>query len=203
MTHFVHNKWKRFAINSLGIFNYRNRFRNGLVWLAEWKWFEVFIAMCILANSVLLGVFDYKNPDSNSIRNQIVRVSSTFYLYNIGQSIITHIYHFIQSVMHNKNHSNGIHRIKRVLLEISLELVRFYSSHNLFASIYHPYKRFSFKDIPTIEATEIVECFPLNETTRFDIDIELVAVRFNPRTRVILPNSFLDFGDISLARGLA
>ena len=79
MTHFVHNKWKRFAINSLGIFNYRNRFRNGLVWLAEWKWFEVFIAMCILANSVLLGVFDYKNPDSNSIRNQIVRVSSTFY----------------------------------------------------------------------------------------------------------------------------
>lgn len=71
-THFVHKKWKRFALKSLYCISYKNKCRKKLVWLVEWRWFEIFITILIILNSILLGVYDYKNQNSNSYRNQIV-----------------------------------------------------------------------------------------------------------------------------------
>lgn len=38
----------------------------------EWRWFEYFITTLIIINSILLGIYDYKNPDAPSLRNTLV-----------------------------------------------------------------------------------------------------------------------------------
>lgn len=59
-THYVHRKWKRFALRSLWCFSYKNKCRYRLVWFVEWRWFEIFITLLIILNSIFLGVYDYK-----------------------------------------------------------------------------------------------------------------------------------------------
>ena len=54
-----HGKNLEFDIRSLGILHGNWRLRKWLVWLVEWKWFENFITLVILANSVMLAMTDY------------------------------------------------------------------------------------------------------------------------------------------------
>ena len=46
-----------------------NKFRSGFVWLATWKWFDIFITLAIVVNSFLLASTDYEirlRPDYES-----------------------------------------------------------------------------------------------------------------------------------------
>lgn len=57
--------------------------RKWLVWLTEWKWFENFITLVILANSIMLAFTDYGSrlhgPDYISITNEnIHKVDNVF-----------------------------------------------------------------------------------------------------------------------------
>ena len=54
-----HGKKTEYDIRSLMIFHGSWRPRKWLVWLVEWKWFENFITLIILANSVMLACTDY------------------------------------------------------------------------------------------------------------------------------------------------
>jgi hypothetical protein len=59
-SHFsFHGKELEYDIRSLFILHGNWRLRRWLVWLVEWKWFENFITLVILANSVMLACTDY------------------------------------------------------------------------------------------------------------------------------------------------
>ncbi|DBA01467.1 TPA: hypothetical protein N0F65_005586 [Lagenidium giganteum] len=62
----VHGQKRRFVNNSLFFLNTTNPFRLKLVWLVEWKWFDRFILLCIVANSIALGLRDYQDPALSS-----------------------------------------------------------------------------------------------------------------------------------------
>lgn len=58
--HFIyHGKTLEYDIRSLFIFPGNFIVRKWLVWLTEWKWFENFITLVILANSIMLSFTDY------------------------------------------------------------------------------------------------------------------------------------------------
>lgn len=61
----AHGKKHYYSSMSLGLFSNKSYIRKKLVWLVTWKYFEIFITFCILANSAFLGLMDYKNPDSD------------------------------------------------------------------------------------------------------------------------------------------
>jgi len=63
-TFYAHSKFHRFSSNSIGLFSNKSRFRKKLVKLVTWKYFEHFITAAIVANSLLLGIKDFKNKDS-------------------------------------------------------------------------------------------------------------------------------------------
>ncbi|TMW67483.1 hypothetical protein Poli38472_011103 [Pythium oligandrum] len=58
----VHGRKRRFADKSLFLFKANNRFRYCAVWIAEWKWFDRFILLCILLNSAMLAFRDNQDP---------------------------------------------------------------------------------------------------------------------------------------------
>ena len=80
----VHGKKKKFAECSLGIFSTQSQFRQKVVWLVEWKWFDRFILACIVINSIILAMQDYQDPGDvadlqghyrRNFRNQLVEDS--------------------------------------------------------------------------------------------------------------------------------
>uniref|UniRef100_K3WVK7 Ion transport domain-containing protein n=1 Tax=Globisporangium ultimum (strain ATCC 200006 / CBS 805.95 / DAOM BR144) TaxID=431595 RepID=K3WVK7_GLOUD len=84
----VHGHKRRFANNSLFLLNTKNPFRYYLVWIVEWKWFDRFILLCIVANSIILAFRDYQDPGSitdadgtyyPNLRNSIVEKSETIF----------------------------------------------------------------------------------------------------------------------------
>jgi Ion transport protein len=48
----------QYAVRSLYLFTERSRIRQACVWLMKWRWFENFVLLIILANSVVLGLED-------------------------------------------------------------------------------------------------------------------------------------------------
>jgi hypothetical protein len=52
-----------------------------IVWskIVNWKYFDSIIISLIILNSILLGVIDYENPDSNKLRNRIVYSTEPFF----------------------------------------------------------------------------------------------------------------------------
>lgn len=68
-----HNKKLEYDIRSLFVLHGGWRIRKWLVWLVEWKWFENFITLVILANSIMLACTDYGErlygEDYISVRN--------------------------------------------------------------------------------------------------------------------------------------
>ena len=58
--------------SSLFMFSHTNIIRRVCTKVVNWKYCDTIIIFLIIINSVLLGVIDYENPDSNSYRNRIV-----------------------------------------------------------------------------------------------------------------------------------
>lgn len=50
---------EQFAPRSLYLFREDNAFRQIVVWLIQWKWFDRFVIVLILANSATLAMVDY------------------------------------------------------------------------------------------------------------------------------------------------
>lgn len=61
-----HGRSFRFATISLGFLDTRNRFRRALAWLVTSRQFEAFILLCIVANSIFLGMADFSHVDANT-----------------------------------------------------------------------------------------------------------------------------------------
>ena len=72
----VHEKTIWRDPKSLYIFNNESCFRTNLIWLTEWKQFDRFITLIILANSVLLAIKDYDDrllgPKYESEHNNVL-----------------------------------------------------------------------------------------------------------------------------------
>ena len=60
---------KKFAKDSLGIFDNRQKFRYLAVYIITAKWFENMIITLILFNSLLLGIKDYTDVNDESAIN--------------------------------------------------------------------------------------------------------------------------------------
>ena len=56
----VHQKRLLLDKRTLFIFDHTFKIRKAVVWITEWKWFERFIILCIVVNSVCLAIADYK-----------------------------------------------------------------------------------------------------------------------------------------------
>ena len=57
---------------SLYFFSDENPMRRNLVWLVNWNWFDYFIILCIVLNSILLAQIDkqdYFNVGADQSRN--------------------------------------------------------------------------------------------------------------------------------------
>ena len=52
--------------NSLNCFTKESKVRQFLVRLVTWKYFELFITLMIMANSVLLGIMDYTDTNNET-----------------------------------------------------------------------------------------------------------------------------------------
>jgi hypothetical protein len=76
-TFYAHNKFHRFSSNSLGIFSNKSALRKAAVRLATWKYFEWFITSQILLNSLLLGMKDFRDP--NSWRSRLVDDTENYF----------------------------------------------------------------------------------------------------------------------------
>ena len=61
---------KKFAKDSLGIFDNRQKFRYIVVWIITAKMFETLIISLILFNSFLLGIKDYTDVNDETAINQ-------------------------------------------------------------------------------------------------------------------------------------
>eukprot|EP00743_Colponemidia_sp_Colp-15_P005327 GILK01005729.1.p1 GENE.GILK01005729.1~~GILK01005729.1.p1 ORF type:complete len:1755 (-),score=280.80 GILK01005729.1:102-5366(-) len=71
----VHGRAYKYTRYSLGLLSSESKIRLGIVWFAEWSWFQFFNFMAIVVNSVFLGLYDYKDTDDISARNQVVSAS--------------------------------------------------------------------------------------------------------------------------------
>lgn len=85
----VHKKEKSYDHRSLGILPGDWKLRKMLVWLIEWPWFDRFITLTILANSMLLAATDYEgrffpegeyvSPREKPMRNVDLIFSAIFF----------------------------------------------------------------------------------------------------------------------------
>lgn len=78
-----HGKKMEYDIRSLFVFPGGFPVRVWLVWLTEWKWFENFITLVILANSIMLSFTDYGDrlygEDYYSQRNERMKKVDTVF----------------------------------------------------------------------------------------------------------------------------
>ena len=73
-------KFKGYNNDSWYIFPPTNKIRKFWITVADSWYFELFIIIVIIINSLLLGVYDYENPGKGSIRNQIVENSEPVFI---------------------------------------------------------------------------------------------------------------------------
>lgn len=65
--------------NSLFCLEPTNKLRFGLLWLVEWKYFDLFVMAIIFTNSICLAAYDYSDRDEKYARNQrITRAGLVF-----------------------------------------------------------------------------------------------------------------------------
>ena len=55
----THGKKRMYSKTSLFCLKDTNTLRKMLVWLATWKWFDIFITLAIVLNSIMLASTDY------------------------------------------------------------------------------------------------------------------------------------------------
>jgi hypothetical protein len=62
----IRGQIKKFAKNSLGIFDNKQKFRFFTVYITTSKWFENIVIAIIVFNSLLLGIKDYTDVDNKT-----------------------------------------------------------------------------------------------------------------------------------------
>ena len=60
----AHGTYYKFSKDSLSFLSNKSLIRKILVWIITWKYFELFIVLVIVLNSVFLGIYDYTIPES-------------------------------------------------------------------------------------------------------------------------------------------
>ena len=87
----MHGKTFYLAKSSLNLFGEKNKLRRALVWLVKWNWFENFIILCIVANSILLALKDYsdyyKSDFDAQWNNTIDQIDNVFTYIFIAECI--------------------------------------------------------------------------------------------------------------------
>ena len=73
-------KEHHFTPKSIFCLSNKNKVRKFLVGLITWKWFEIFITVMILANSAMLGMMDYTDPDRDHWGNNLVANTELFFI---------------------------------------------------------------------------------------------------------------------------
>ena len=62
------------------MFSNTNKFRQVIVWLITWKYFDYFVILIIVTNSIFLGMYDYTARDSNKTwTNKLVDYSESYF----------------------------------------------------------------------------------------------------------------------------
>lgn len=56
---YFHEKWTQMSPNSLWIFGHENPLRRLIIWVILHKYFDAFIVLLIMTNSIMLGIMDY------------------------------------------------------------------------------------------------------------------------------------------------
>ena len=89
----VHGKTVRYDRRSLFCFDRSFAMRKGLVWFIEWKWFDNFITLVILLNSIMLAAQDYQGrlegEDYVSVRNnELEKVDLVFTVIFILECVL-------------------------------------------------------------------------------------------------------------------
>ena len=69
---YVHGKRVIYDKRSLGCFSHESWFREQIVWLTEWQWFDTFILIIILVNSICMAAYDFQDPQNLTTRNKML-----------------------------------------------------------------------------------------------------------------------------------
>lgn len=77
----VRGQHKRFAKNSLGIFDNKQKFRYGMVYITTSKWFENCVIALIVFNSLLLGIKDYTDEENTKPINSFIEDLEPMFTY--------------------------------------------------------------------------------------------------------------------------
>ena len=91
----IHGETQSFSKRSLFCLSDTNNFRVAFVWLATWNWFDYFVTLAIILNSLMLASTDYEirlNPDHKSgwtpIQEKIDLVFSIIFIAEAAVKII-------------------------------------------------------------------------------------------------------------------
>ena len=76
-----HNQKFVYDAKSLYLLSYENPLRRGIVWLAEWSWFDNFIILLILLGSACQALNDYSDPNDTTKYNQTLEQITQFTSY--------------------------------------------------------------------------------------------------------------------------
>ena len=68
----MHGKVRPYARTSLFVYDIENPVRKGVIWVLEHPFFEWFILLVIILNTIKMPLYDYSDRDSNSFYNQIM-----------------------------------------------------------------------------------------------------------------------------------
>ena len=69
---YYHDKWTRLSPRSLWIFGHENPIRKVIIWIILHRFFDGFIVLLIMTNSIMLGIMRYDDPDNKTVVNQVV-----------------------------------------------------------------------------------------------------------------------------------
>ena len=88
----MHGKELRLEKFSICVFSEKSKVRRASVWLAKWKYFERFIIVCILLNSLVLARKDYTHVYDKSVdtswNQKLEKVDMAFSLVFIIECLI-------------------------------------------------------------------------------------------------------------------
>ena len=92
----VHGKKLIYDAKSLYLFSYENKFRNHVVWLTEWKWFDQLVIFLIVIGSFCQAVqssytgeeYEPHIMQMKYILEQFINVTSYFFIFEATMKII-------------------------------------------------------------------------------------------------------------------
>ena len=88
-----HDKELVYDSKSLYLFKYDSKLRQGIVWITEWKWFDIFVITLILVGSICQAIYRYEggaqNKEYNDILDLIMTITSMFFILEASLKIIS------------------------------------------------------------------------------------------------------------------